>query len=72
MNQDKNEVKKLFYKQQPRATFLFIRKGEAYYKSTLEYENKSETYSFRIPINDMGEADYFSEMDAKFLLRWLV
>jgi hypothetical protein len=28
--------------------------------------------NFEIPINDMGDADFFSQMDSKHLNRWIV
>lgn len=72
----KNEIKKLLYKQKPKAELLFIRKGVAYYDTVLVVEEEPmkihKTFFFEVPIEDMGEADFLPEMDAKLLIRWLV
>lgn len=65
---EKNEIKKALYKQSPLATFSKIRKGNAYYVADLENKN----LLFEIPIVDMGDADFFPDMEAKLLIRWLV
>ena len=69
----KNEIKKCLYRQKPKATLLFIRKGVAYYESKIEYnDNKEYIINFEVPVNDMGDADFFPIMDAKLMNRWLV
>ncbi len=65
---DKNEVKKAVYKQKPKAFVRFIRKSVAYYDAILEDDTK---ITFEVPTEDMGDADFHNEMDAKLLLRWL-
>lgn len=67
MNNEKNEIKKELYKQKPTAFFNFIRKGEAYYCTELNNEN----IWFKIPVNDMGDADFGSTMKAQLLIRWI-
>lgn len=72
---EKNEIKKLIYKQNPIAKFSYIRKGIAYYKTTLKTEDKIyEMFNidFEIPVSDMGEADFRNEMESKFLNRWVM
>jgi len=73
----KNEIKKLLYKQNPKANFAYIRKGIVYYK-TIVYTEKidkkiSEAFQvlFEIPVVDMGDADFFQEMEGKYLIRWI-
>jgi len=66
---EKNEIKKALYKQNPKAIFDYIRKGIVYYWTVLEDDTK---VNFEIPINDMGDADFFSHMDSKHLNRWIV
>lgn len=66
---EKNEVKKALYKQNPKATFNFIRKGVAYYTTEI---NETFQIFFEIPVIDMGDADFESTMDAKLLIRWIV
>lgn len=65
---DKNEIKKEFYKRKPIAHLSYIRKGVAVYKAILG----NTIHFFEVPISDMGDADFFPEMDAKLLIRWLI
>jgi hypothetical protein len=73
----KNEIKKILYKQNPKANFSYIRKEIAYYKAIISIEKTEEklpeTYQvlFEIPVKDMGDADFFQEMDGKLLIRWI-
>lgn len=62
------EIKKELYKQKPDATLRYIRTGVAYYYADLEQQR----VYFEVPVNDMGEADFTWNMDAKLLIRWLV
>lgn len=62
------EIKKNLYREKPNAHFKYIRKGIAYYYADL---SEQRVY-FEIPVNDMGDADFTSEMDAKLLGRWLI
>lgn len=74
------EIKKLVYKQKPKAQFVMIRMGVAYYKfdvvadivqSFTEDETNRLGFEFQIPVEDMGTADFHQTMEAKHLLRWL-
>lgn len=71
-----NDIKKEIYKQQPKAYFQFIRMGIAYYEAFIKerFNDMGSTINvkFEIPVNDMGNADFFSEMEAKHLIRWIV
>jgi hypothetical protein len=72
-----NEIKKELYKQNPKAKFDFIRQGLAYYKAKITVENEGQIpfnkfITFEVPISDMGSADFFAEIDAKHLNRWIV
>jgi len=73
---EKNEIKKLLYKQKPEAELLYIRKGVAYYNTRISTEGNpiSQTMGvfFEVPISDMGEADFLSKMPAQILSRWIV
>lgn len=64
-----NEIKKALYKQNPMASFEYIRKGLAYYRSNL---NDGTVISFEIPVSDMGDADFNNYIEAKYLIRWIV
>lgn len=65
---EKNEIKKLLYTEKPLAHFDYIRKGVAYYQCTVNDVH----VIFEIPVNDMGDADFFPTMPAQHLNRWLV
>lgn len=65
---NKNEIKKLLYKQNPMGEFKFIRKGVAYYTTVVD----GLQISFEVPVDDMGDADFGKEIEAKLLIRWLV
>lgn len=65
---EKNEIKKLLYRENPMAKFKYIRKGIAYY----EAKSNDVVINFEIPINDMGDADFFDEMDSKLLIRYII
>jgi hypothetical protein len=68
----KNEIKKMLYKNNPIAFFDKIRLGVAYYSLFLgDGGEDTEVISFEIPVTDMGEADFTSQMQAKYLIRWL-
>lgn len=71
-----NEIKKELYKQRPLAQFQYIRQGIAYYVTRIRGYDKVIPYDkqiyFEIPISDMGNADFFPEMDAKHLNRWII
>jgi hypothetical protein len=64
-----NDIKKTLYKEKPIAKLDVIRLGNVYYQTTL---NNGLNIRFCIPVNDMGDADFYSEMDAKLLIRWLI
>jgi len=66
---NKNEIKKALYRQKPTAQLEMIRKEVAYYYTQLK---EGDFIRFEIPVNDMGDADLFVEMDAKLLIRWVV
>lgn len=69
---EKNEIKKLLYKQNPKAHFTHIRKGNAYYSSVVSEDNGQNLFiRFEVPIIDMGDADFLVEMEGKFLIRWI-
>lgn len=68
-----NEIKKLLYKQNPKASFSHIRKGCAYYDVPITDSNGVFKFiKFEIPVSDMGDADFHSMMSAKLLIRWII
>jgi len=64
---EKEELRKIFYKEKTFAYLTKIRKGLAYYKA----EVGEEQYKFIIPMSDMGDADFFFAMQASHLFRWI-
>ena len=67
------EVKKALYKQKPIANLQFIRVGVAYYEATIKDQSDQDyKVKFEVPCDDMGDADYFPEMDGKLLNRYIV
>ncbi len=66
-----NAAKKELYKQKPIANILFIRKGVAYYTTTIKFEGQTYAIRFEVPVDDMGDADYYPEMDGKLLVRYI-
>lgn len=61
-----NEIKKILYKTNPTAYFRFVRKNVVYYSTD------DNQFRFEVPVNDMGDADFLSEMDSKYMIRWIV
>jgi hypothetical protein len=47
----------------------YIRKGVVYYSAHLVSVDK--VIQFQVPISDMGDADFLSNMDSKLLIRWI-
>lgn len=65
---NKNEIKKALYRDKPIASFVKIKNGNAYYLASL-YE--CDVVWFKIPVSDMGTAEFLLMMDAKHLIRWI-
>ena len=69
---EKNEIKKALYKQKPEAKLLFIRQGHVYYSTWINVNDENDRrVVFKIPVEDMGDADFLPEMDGKLLIRWI-
>ena len=64
---EKNELKKILYRVKPLAHLLYIRKGKVYYSCVVNDIHMS----FEVPVEDMGDADYFPTMNAHLLIRYL-
>jgi hypothetical protein len=67
---EKNEIKKMLYLNKPKAKLIY--KDENLYK----YESNVNDIEilFNVPIADMGTNPniFKDEMEAKFLIRWIV
>ena len=68
---NKNEIKKLIYKQSPIAELRLIRGGNLYYICEILSLEELTTINFCVPISDIGNTDFFGHVLAKLLLRWL-
>lgn len=71
------EIKKLIYKKNPYADLDMIRGGNLYYIAKFEVGTRENEYfnqvvQFVVPISDIGTTDFFADMPAKHLLRWIV
>jgi hypothetical protein len=64
-----NEIKKSLYKEKPKADFVRIKKGKAYYAAVI---NQSQYIGFEVPVEDMGDAEFCDTMDAQLLIRWIM
>ncbi len=70
---ERNEIKKALYKQNPIAKLDYIRKSKAYYSAIIkDGELDSVFVQFEIPVEDMGDADFLVNMEAKLLQRWIL
>jgi len=63
-----NEIKKFLYKEKPWAYLLHMRSGIAYYESSVD--NGYVIY-FEVPMSEMDGADFFPQMSAQLLNRWI-
>jgi len=64
-----NDIKKALYRENPHAVLKLIRGGIAYYSAHLVSTDK--VVQFKVPVEDMGDADFISSMDSKLLIRWI-
>ena len=69
---NKNEIKKALYKQKPTAEFTCIVGTTLYYKTKVEIDDKTITVDFAIPVDEIGDAVFYKEMDAQFLNRYII
>lgn len=68
-----NGIKKELYKKNPKATFMGATKDHLTYNCLLGiFDEKPVILWFEIPFTDIGDAKFYSEMDSKLLIRWLV
>ena len=66
------EIKKAMYRQKPKANLTHIRGGVAHYVAQFkDGDVVNDVVNFEVPVADMGDADFFPEMDAKLLARYI-
>ena len=68
---EKNEIKKLLYKQNTEARLYRVNKSGIMYKALLDIDEGFERLTFIIPLEDMGDATFEEIEKAKLLIRWL-
>jgi hypothetical protein len=64
---EKNEIKKGLYKENPTAYLIHVRGDGILYQTGIT----SGTVHFLIPLGEVGEVIWETEMEAKLLIRWL-
>ena len=62
-----NEIKKILYKENPKAELDEIRDETVWYSTSIN----DIVILFKIPMFDTKGASFFSEMDSKYLIRWI-
>ena len=65
------QIKKELYKQNPSATFVSAGKGKMIYKCLIKMV-VNESITFSIPFEDIGDAVFTAQMDAKLLIRYII
>lgn len=70
---EKNEIKKLLYKEKNKAEFKYIKSGIAHYESFINDNDSGLNIPvyFAIPVIDMGEATFENKIQAQLLIRWI-
>ncbi len=69
---EKNDIKKILYRNKISAFFSAAKKGNLEYTATIfDIDEKTLHLLFVIPFSDIGDAAFFQEMEAKLLIRWL-
>lgn len=64
-----NDIKKALYIDNPKARFMKLTKGVMYYVAHL---TDGTIVNFSVPTQDMGDASFYADMEAKLLIRYLV
>jgi len=67
---NKIEIQKALYKLKPTAKLDKIQSGKLYYSCTVDVGDYEYKVFFVIPIEELGDTSFYSEMDAKSLIRW--
>lgn len=62
------EIKKELYKQKPKANFLKANKTGLFYRASLPWD----AVDFLIPLSDIGDATFRSEIESQLLIRYIV
>lgn len=69
-NTERDEVKKIIYRVKPEATLLYIKTNGIHYRAQLEFPPR--WVFFKVPLEDLGEAEWLATMPAQLLLRYLI
>lgn len=63
-----NDIKKALYKEKPKANLEGVTQHNIIYTTKLK---NGTIILFDIPISDLGNTVFLSEMDAKLLVKWI-
>jgi hypothetical protein len=66
-----NDIKKALYKEKPIAYLSSISKTESLYYTHIGIFPEIKCIWFLIPNDDLGDAVFLPEMEAKFMIRWI-
>jgi len=66
---EKNEIKKALYKENPTAVMEYVGSGHVKYVASL---NELGLVGFTVPFEEIADTAFYSQMEAKLLIRWLI
>lgn len=64
-----NDIKKILYRGEYDARIINVRKDGILYET---YDKEGNTFSFLVPLNELGEVIWERLMPAKLLIRYLI
>lgn len=67
-----NDIKKFLYKNKPKAILLQVTKNVLNYKVDIREGDSYLVVQILVPIEDIGDASFFPEMEAQLLIRWII
>lgn len=68
----KDEIKKAIYRTKPLAHMLYIKTTGIHYRATLELPSPPRWVFFKVPLEDLGEAEWNATMPSQLLIRYLI
>lgn len=66
---NKDEIKKALYKQKPIAELIHVKKNGVTYMTSLI---PGGFVVFRVPLNEIGDAEWLVEMPSQLLIRYIL
>lgn len=65
-----NEIKRAIYKEKPEAILLYIKKNGIHYEAEIDFG--PHPIVFRVPLYDLGDAEWKNRMPSQLLIRYLI